>query len=197
MMGITTCIPRPQIQTNLTDDELKAWASIDPRMADDLLVRRYRRPLLKHASYLLRNYEDAFDITQEVLIRALREDRRYQKDFRIRPWLYRVTTNLCFNRLRNTKRRRAILESMERPESTRASQPLTVFRSQQQETIRKAMECLSEHHRTILKLRYYEDLSYAEIAEVLEVKLGTVMSRLSRARRRLMDALPETDLVYT
>ena len=196
-MGITTCIPRPQIQTNLTDDELKAWASIDPRMADDLLVRRYQRPLLKHASYLLRNYEDAFDITQEVLIRALREDRRYQKDFRIRPWLYRVTTNLCFNRLRNTKRRRAILESMERPESTRASQPLTVFRSQQQETIRKAMECLSEHHRTILKLRYYEDLSYAEIAEVLEVKLGTVMSRLSRARRRLMDALPETDLVYT
>ncbi len=195
-MGSTTCISRPQTHASLTDDELKAWASIDPRMADDLLVRRYRRPLLKHASYLLRNYEDAFDVTQEVLIRALREERRYQKDFRIRPWLYRVTTNLCFNRLRDSKRRRAILESMERPESTRAIQPLTVFRSQQQETILKAMDSLSDPHRTILKLRYYQDLSYAEIAEVLDVKLGTVMSRLSRARRRLMEVLPETDLMY-
>jgi len=83
------------------------------------------------------------------------------------------------------------------PKTTLAIQPIAVFRSQQQEAILKAMDQLSAHHRTILKLRYYRDLSYAEIAEVLNVKLGTVMSRLSRARRRLMDVLPETELVYT
>ena len=196
-MDTKTCIQSPQTKQNLTDDELKAYARVNRRLADDLLVRRYRRPLLKHAAYLLRNHEDAFDVTQEVLIRALHEERRYQDDFRIRPWLYRVTTNLCFNRLRDTKRRRAILETMEMPKTTLAIQPIAVFRSQQQEAILKAMDQLSAHHRTILKLRYYRDLSYAEIAEVLNVKLGTVMSRLSRARRRLMDVLPETELVYT
>ena len=55
----------------------------------------------------------------------------------------------------------------------------------------KAMEQLTEEHREILILRYYDDLSYAEIAQVLDIKLGTVMSRLSRARQKLLVVMPE------
>jgi RNA polymerase sigma-70 factor (ECF subfamily) len=57
-----------------------------------------------------------------------------------------------------------------------------------------ALDSLSEDHREILVLRYYDDLSYAEIADVLQVKLGTVMSRLSRARMRLMDVMKPSEL---
>jgi RNA polymerase sigma-70 factor (ECF subfamily) len=84
-----------------------------------------------------------------------------------------------------------LLETMVRPVPQRASQLEQVFADEQRSTVLTAMDDLSENHREILVLRYYDDLSYAEIAEVLGVKLGTVMSRLSRARQRLSDVMGE------
>ena len=69
-----------------------------------------------------------------------------------------------------------------------------VFEGEQREEVMSSLDSLSEDHRQILLLRYYDDLSYAEIADVLQVKLGTVMSRLSRARMRLMDVMKSSEL---
>lgn len=131
-------------------------------------------------------------MVQEVFIRAMREKRFFLEGFKMKAWLYRVTTNLCFNTVRNRKRRGAILDGMIKKVSTSPDQLEAVFASEQRGEVMTALDDLSEDHRQILLLRYYDDLSYAEIADVLGVKLGTVMSRLSRARYRLLGVMGES-----
>lgn len=173
------------------DDEIKAIAQSDKRAAADLIVRKYRDRLFHHASYILKDHQLALDVTQDVFIKAMREKRFFDDGFKMKAWLFRVTSNLCFNIRRDKKRRAAILETVPRATSTAADQVELVFASEAQETIFHAMDKLSHNHRTILMLRYYDDLSYAEIAETLDVKLGTVMSRLSRAKTQLVDVLDD------
>ncbi|NCG22423.1 MAG: sigma-70 family RNA polymerase sigma factor [Rhodobacterales bacterium] len=177
----------------LDDFEIKALGREDPRAAADLIIRKYRDALFHHAANILKDYHRAADVTQEVFIRAMREKRFYTPEFKMKAWLYRVTTNLCFNMVRNRKRRAAILEARPPKRSTDAAQVDTVFRTEQHRTIMQAMDGLTESHRRILMLRYYSDLSYAEIADTLDIKLGTVMSRLSRAKRRLVEALEQVE----
>ena len=161
----------------------------------DLIVRKYRDRLFHHACYVLKDYQEATDVTQEVFIKAMREKRFFQPDFKMKAWLFRVTSNLCFNIRRDRKRRAAILETVPRARHATADQVEVVFETEKQEHILGAMEDLSENHRKILMLRYYDDLSYAEIADTLEIKLGTVMSRLSRAKRQLMEVIDDCRVV--
>jgi RNA polymerase sigma-70 factor (ECF subfamily) len=173
----------------LTDDEIRQVAHGDTRAAADLVIRKYRSPLYHHAAGILKDREEAIDVTQEVFIRAMREKRFFDADFKIKAWLYRVTTNLCFNLVRNRKRRAAILETVPQPKTTDAHQIERVYNGERKTHILRAMDQLTESHRKILMLRYYGDMSYAEVADTLDIKLGTVMSRLSRAKHRLMEVL--------
>ncbi|MEN0062519.1 MAG: RNA polymerase sigma factor [Myxococcota bacterium] len=176
------------------DAEIKALAEVDPTRAADALVRRYRDGLFHHAAWILKDWQEAIDVTQEVFIKAMREPRFFLPEFKMKAWLYRVTSNMCFNMVRDRKRRAAILESVPQKSSDDAKQADLVFAGQQQERILKAMEGLTENHRKILMLRYYSDLSYAEISDALNIKLGTVMSRLSRAKMHLQEALDMQEL---
>lgn len=171
------------------DDEIKRVARSDRRAAADLLVRRYRDALFHHAAWIVKDWEEAVDVAQEVFIKAMREPRFFEPDFKMKAWLYRVTSNLCFNLVRDRRRRSAILETVPRDTADGADQPEVVFQSERQERILAAMDRLSEDHREILMLRYYSDLSYAEISDALGIKLGTVMSRLSRAKGTLVEYL--------
>jgi RNA polymerase sigma-70 factor (ECF subfamily) len=179
------------------DEEIKAIALQDRRRAADLVVRKYRDPIFHHAAYILKDWEQALDVAQEVFIKAMREDRFFEPDFKMKAWLYRVTSNLCFNMVRNRKRRTAILDAMPMKGTADAAQVDVVFQTEQQKTVLEAMQHLSENHRKILMLRYYGDLSYAEISDTLGIKLGTVMSRLSRAKRSLMEVLDDLRVTET
>jgi RNA polymerase sigma-70 factor (ECF subfamily) len=174
------------------DAEIKDIAADNSRLAIDLIVRKYRDPMFNHALYVLKDYQEAVDVTQEVFIKAMREARFFTPEFKMKAWLFRVTSNLCFNIIRNRKRRGTILESIPQPTSTPANQVDLVFNDEQQKSIMVALDRLSPEHRQILMLRYYSDLSYAEIADVLSIKLGTVMSRLSRAKARLVTVIDAT-----
>jgi len=167
----------------------KLLALSDRRQAMDAVVRDHRERLFQHAFYIVKDSQEAYDAVQEVFIKAMRERRFFDPEFRMKAWLYRVTSNLCYNIVRDRRRRGGILESLGRPDRSRATQMERVQRGERRDGIQAAMEKLSRDHREILLLRYYNDLSYAEIAEVLGVKLGTVMSRLSRARTRLGDVM--------
>ncbi len=171
------------------EESIKRLAARDLRAGADALVRRYREPLFHHARWILKDHEEAVDVTQEVFIRALREDRFFAPDFKMKAWLYRVTTNLCFNLVRDRRRRSVLLETRVAREEEPTHQPDVVSQSERQERILQAMDQLTEAHREILMLRYYGDLSYAEISDTLGIKLGTVMSRLSRARDALVESL--------
>lgn len=172
------------------DDALVALAARDHRAAVEATVRRWRDPIFHHAAWILKDWEEAVDVTQEVFVKAVREPRFFDAGFKRKAWLYRVTSNLCFNLVRDRRRRNTLLETVVAPRTeTSAEQPDAVGDHERQERILSAMDDLSPAHREILMLRYYSDQSYAEISDALGIKLGTVMSRLSRAKEALLDCL--------
>ncbi|HJN76434.1 MAG TPA: RNA polymerase sigma factor [Myxococcota bacterium] len=155
-------------------------------------VVRYRASLERRARGIVRDPQEARDAVQEVFIKAMREPRFFDADFKIRAWLYRVTTNLCFNLVRDRRRRGGILANIPPESVPQGRTPSTteqVWGGELRHGVLEAIDKLTPAHREILLLRYYGDLSYAEIAEALQIRMGTVMSRLSRARVRLGEAL--------
>ncbi len=174
---------------NLDDDHIKDIARTDHRQAADLVIRKYRDAIFHHAVHILKDYQEAIDVTQEVFIKAMREARFFDVEFKMKAWLYRVTSNLCFNLVRNRKRRTAILDTMVKKTKTEPIQLEDVLEGERQGEILEALDQMTDDHKKILMLRYYGDLSYAEISDTLGIKLGTVMSRLSRAKNRLMEVL--------
>ena len=185
---------KPEQSAAWTEADIKKLAASNAKAAMEAVIRKYREPLYFHARYIVKDHQEAYDVVQEVFIKAMRETRIFDEEFKIKAWLFRVTSNLCFNQVRNRKRRGAILDTMMKPEAFGAKQLEAVFAGQQREEVMASLEELSDDHKEILLLRYYDDLSYAEIADVLQVKLGTVMSRLSRARMRLMTVMEESEL---
>lgn len=179
------------------DDQIKEIARVDPQQAMALVVQRHRPRLVRHATSILRDRQLACDMVQEVFIKAMRERRFFDPEFKMGAWLYRVTNNLCLNKVRDRRRRSDILANMDTPKSSQAAQVDTIYGDERRTHLQEAMEQLSANHRRILQERFYSDLSYAEIAEVLDIKLGTVMSRLSRAKSALLqviDGTPTADL---
>lgn len=175
------------------EELIKALARTDRQAAQALICRRFGDRLLRQAERILRDGAEAADVVQEVLIRAMREPRLFEPEFRVQAWLFRVCRNLCFNLARDRRRRHGLLSCYGEIEpQARAADPVeALFGAERQEDMFGAFDLLSPEHREILLLRYYEDKSYAEIAETLHIKLGTVMSRLSRARDRLLVVLSE------
>lgn len=171
----------------VSEDDLRSIAASNRRRAHELIVRKYREPLYYHALYVVKNAQEALDVVQEVFIRSFRERRLFTAGFRIRAWLFRVCTNLCYNIVRDKKRRGGLLD--QNAEHLRGSAPVQAIEEaiagQERDQMLASINRLPEAYRTILLLRYYDDLSYKEIADVLDIKLGTVMSRLSRAKTRL------------
>ena len=173
-----------------SDEQIKLTATKTPRIAINMLIEKYRQPLFRHALYILRDEDEAYDIVPETFIRAIRETRLFDPDFRVKAWLFRVAKNLCLNQLRNTSRRAAILQANPMPDRQEAEQWKHLFDGEQSIRMMKTLDKLNDAHKEILVLRYYDQLSYTEIAQVLDIKLGTVMSRLSRARQKLLEVLP-------
>ena len=184
---------KPERSASWTEADIKKLAASNSRAAMEAVIQKYRESLYFHARYIVKDHQEAYDVVQEVFIKAMREDRLFDEDFKIKAWLFRVTSNLCFNQVRNRKRRGAILDTMMKPEALGADQLEAVFAGEQREEVLASLEQLSDDHKQILLLRYYDDLSYAEISDVLQVKLGTVMSRLSRARMRLLTVMEESE----
>jgi RNA polymerase sigma-70 factor (ECF subfamily) len=177
-------------EPELDDEALVGLAARDRRAAADAVVRKWREPIFHHAAWIVKDWEEAIDVTQEVFIKAMREPRFFDPEFKRKAWLYRVTSNLCFNLVRDRRRRSVILETQVAPRlESEEAPPDSVVHGERQERILTAMDDLSEAHREILMLRYYSDQSYAEIADTLGIKLGTVMSRLSRAKEALLECL--------
>jgi RNA polymerase sigma-70 factor, ECF subfamily len=148
-----------------TAELIKEIARTDRRRAMTLAVERYRGKLYHHALYIVKDHQEAYDVVQEVFIKAIRERRFFDDDFKMKAWLFRVTSNLCFNIVRNRKRRGAILDTMQQPTSSSPDQVERVLSEERQEVILEAMDRLTRDHKEILMLRYYSDLSYAEIAD--------------------------------
>lgn len=174
--------------------EERAWveAALDgDNKAFGKLVERYQKKVYGLAFGILRNREDAWDVAQDAFVKAYKNLSTYEGNAAFYTWLYRITYNLSLDVLRS-KGRRATEELTEQTQeaagddSPRPEHPSeTAERRELAEVVKQAMSKLTEKHRAIIVLREIEGLSYEEMADVLQISKGTVMSRLFHARRNL------------
>jgi RNA polymerase sigma factor (sigma-70 family) len=144
------------------------------------------------ARWLMRNEDDAADAVQDACLRALRFIGGLRGDDDGRVWLLAIVRNTCYSRLkRGTIRERETEfdDEIHSPEIETTNPEALLERSRDSETLRHALEDLPEEFREIVVMRELEGMAYKEIAEVAGVPIGTVMSRLARARKRLQQVL--------
>lgn len=174
------------------DAELVAAAQTGDMAAFEELVRRYRNDVFSLANHFLRNREEAWDISQEVFIKAHAALGSFRGDSSFKTWLLRITANRCKDFFK--KRRLGTVSYNEaiqvENEPTAALDPARSLEAQEVgQAIMSALENLPAKHRTAFVLREFEGLSYDEMAKVMECNLGTVMSRLHHARKKLQTML--------
>jgi RNA polymerase sigma-70 factor (ECF subfamily) len=161
------------------------------------LVEKYKRKVFRLAYQVLRDQEEALDVAQEAFVKAFRALPAFKGDSAFYTWLFRITMNVALDRKRQRATRVKSLgtddvtpEEWERTATSTDPDPEDVASgAERRERIRKGLDSLSEHHRTIIILSDIEGLQYREIAEVLGIPMGTVMSRLHHARKRLREVL--------
>ena len=145
------------------------------------------------------NPEDAFDLSQEAFLRAWRALAQYQFEAEFSTWLFRLTRNVCIDFLRKQKRQPTVSleteqdgETLELPLPDSAPGPEELaLHDEKRRVLAEAMQALPEEQREILILRVVNDLPYERIAEILDLQLGTVKSRLARARMQLKKILAD------
>lgn len=162
------------------------------------LLQLHRRSAFLLAFQLLGDREEAMDATQDALLRFLTTLARFRVGDPVKPWLFTIVRNRCRDLLRRrTVRRADSLDAGFEDENTYVAEPVSdlpspedqLARRRLQERVWRALGRVSPAQREILVLRDYQDSSYQEIADLLEIPIGTVMSRLHRARRALAEHL--------
>jgi len=154
-----------------------------------LMERHYRRLYRVLLGYL-RNADDALDAVQETFVRACEHAARWNREAEVAPWLTRIAINQAIDRLRRRKRRSGEqpIEDDDRAHGLRSGTleaDQLVYGREIQERLTRALTGLPEGQRAVFVLRHYEQLSLDEIAETLEMNLGTVKSSLHRALQHL------------
>ncbi len=180
------------------DGVLVAKVRAGDREAFGELVRKYMQRAYFAALGLVANHDDALDMSQEAFARAFRARGTLDPARPFYPWLYQIIRRLCFNFLRDQKTRRARLAEagpwLADQADARAAQSAPdreTERADLRRRIETAMEALAPHEREVIVMREFEGLKYREIAELLGIPIGTVMSRLYSARRALGVTLGE------
>ena len=169
-------------------------------VAYEELVARHRDKIYARAYSMMRNEEDAIDLSQEAWVKGWQRLVQFQGESSFATWMTRIVINLCLDQLRKQKRHRSesIEELDEESGGVERQMPVVVVnpterleRGELRQRIDKALSQLSETHRTALVLCEFEEMEYKEIAKAMNCSIGTVMSRLFYARRKLAALLAD------
>ncbi|HEV3342146.1 MAG TPA: RNA polymerase sigma factor [Pirellulales bacterium] len=169
------------------DEWLALRCQLGEAAAFDELVQELERPLLYYVAKLLGDQNLAFDVLQEVWLRAFRQIRRLSQPASVRAWLYRMAHGLAVDRLRQDLSRRRVEQA--KAESTDEAGDSPDFGPDDVAAVHRALDELELAHREVLVLQFLEDMSIAEIASVLDCPPGTIKSRLHYAKRALRGVL--------
>ena len=190
--------------SNLTDypeseeNDLVQAAKAGDFAAFEELVARHRDKVYARAFSMMRNEDEALDLSQDAWIKGWRRLEQFHGKSSFATWMTRITINLCLDQIRKKKRQRAeSIEQMDeesggverRMPSVNPNPTEGLERKDLRQMIDKALGQLSEVHRTVLVLHEFEELEYKEIAKRLGCSIGTVMSRLFYARRKMASLL--------
>ena len=155
------------------------------------LVRKYQQEAIGHAVAILGSLEDALDAVQDAFLDAYQAVERFDGSKRFYPWLYTILRNRCFKMLASRQRQAAASEGAVEILAATAKNSSTIPAS----LVDRALRELAAEDRELLTLKHLDGLSYKDIAEILDIPVGTVMSRLYYARERFRQnvlALRET-----
>ena len=195
--------------TTLSDEELIACFRRGQREAFGVLVRRYERELYGYLARYLGDSSLADDVFQNTFLQLYTKLGMYTAGRPVRPWLYTIATHQAIDALRRGSRHQAISLDQEREDQLAAELPqlLTVLQSREpapldqvqgeerRQLVRSSVDQLPEFLLSVVILAYYQGLKYRDIADILDIPVGTVKSRLHTALLRLQEAWAESSLV--
>lgn len=190
-----------ELDHSAADDQALVRAAQQGEMAAfEELVVRHRDKIYARAYSMMRNEEEAIDLSQEAWVKGWQRLRQFQGESSFGTWMTRIVINLCLDQLRKHKRQRTdSIEAMDE-ESGGVERQMPVVtvnptagleRGELRQRIDRALGQLSYEHRTVLVLHEFEELEYKEIAKVMGCSIGTVMSRLFYARRKMAALLAD------
>jgi len=184
----------PQRRTKIADEELMFRLARGNSYALEVLVKRYKLKIINFVYRMVGDLDQAEDIAQEVFIRVYNHRERYRPIAKFSTWLYTIASNLAKSELR----RRSIFNPIsltrlkaKRLSSIKSSPDKALLEKELGQKIQEGIEKLKPYYRAPLILRDVEGLSYEEISEIVGCPLGTVKSRINRARLKLREILDD------
>jgi RNA polymerase sigma factor (sigma-70 family) len=162
------------------------------------LMQRYKKPVYHMILKMVRNVDDAEDLTIEAFAKAFRNLKKFNPEFTFSTWLFRIATNNCIDFIRKKKLDTMSISNSFKEEGESADMDIKdinldpqeeAIKSQKVDIIQTIVTKLPAKYQTLVRLRYFEELSYEEIAEEIEAPLGTVKAQLHRARELLYDLI--------
>ncbi len=182
----------------MTEKELLQRSREGHAESFEALISTHQQKVYNIALRMLTNEQDAFDASQEVFLKVYRNLDRFRENSSFSTWVYRIATNTCLDFLRKKKEKVISLDTQPEFENGESDLRLTdktadteeiILRKERQKILMDAIESLPPEHRKIIVLRDLQELSYQEIAEIIDANIGTVKSKISRARGALKKIL--------
>lgn len=191
------------LKKQFSDKALEDFKLIDQAVKEDdeqafaMLMERYKRPVYHMVLKMVRNVDDAEDLTIEAFAKAFKNLARFKKDYTFSTWLFRIATNNAIDFIRKKRLETMSLDTSYTDDSGEAVQidvedknlnpQEEAIKSQKIELIQLFVTKLPAKYQRLVKLRYFDELSYEEIARELDAPLGTVKAQLHRARELMYD----------
>jgi len=188
-----------QLRSRQEDYELVAQALQGDQSAYARLRNKYWRPIHAMLSRMIRDKNDAEDLTQEAFIKAFNSLQSFNTDYAFSTWLYKIASNNCIDYLRKRRLKTVSIDApvqtrdgevqfeLADPHAVRPDKPITA--AERTAVLQEAIRNLPEKYRVVIELRHTHELEYADIAERLGLPLGTVKAHLFRARALLLKRL--------
>ncbi|MBL7095980.1 sigma-70 family RNA polymerase sigma factor [candidate division KSB1 bacterium] len=183
---------KESIQTDKEDLRLVQKAKNGNQKAFEKLVVKYQQAIYGLVRKMVIDHENTNDIVQDSFVKAYRNLERFDEQYSFFPWLHRITINTTLNFIEKNRRYQETFnrsESQDEYSSQNGNSLKKIIHNEYKQQIKQALETLPTEQRVVFILRTSEEMSYQEISEQLEISVGTVMSRLSRARDKLKEVL--------
>ena len=185
--------------SSLEDDKYVKQAIKGDQDAYKKLMDKYQKPLYFHVLKMVRNHEQVEDLVQEAFMKAFNNLNSYNSTYAFSTWLYRITTNHTIDYLRKKKLNTTSINEpvktrdgeMEIQISDKAETDRNIIRKERKQIIHNAIDNLPDKYRKVIEMRHLQELSYQEIAEQLDLPLGTVKAHIFRAREMLYKELKD------
>lgn len=192
---------------NKNEEQLIKEAVKGNMKAFEILISQYEKKVYALCLHLLKDPEEAYDAAQEVCIKVWRQLKHFEGQAKFSTWLYRIGTNQCLDLMRKNKKRSQDISLFQKDQLSEEEwmiEPIqeeegiaeTIEKKVLQEVVQLGIKELKEDYQVIITLRDIEEHSYEEIADILELSLGTVKSRLARARQALKKVLQQNKEPY-